>query len=185
MSMYTIRGPRWVTVALAVCVGVVAFGCGSAGPEVSARRRHPQAEPAATNRPNTRTVRYRGVEFTVPGDWPVYDLEADPRTCVRFDVHAVYLGHPGADMQCPAIVVGRADAVLVEPLDGSPATAGVANAGVADASEVNGLAATMARGAATEHQVRAAFPGVGVAVTISYNDEAAGQQLLETFKAAP
>ena len=44
----------------------------------------------------------------VPGDWPVFDLAADPSTCVRFDVHAVYLGHPGADMNCPAGLVGRA-----------------------------------------------------------------------------
>ena len=182
--MYRIRDPRWVTAALAACLGVAAFGCGSAGPEVSARSGHPQAAPAATNRPDTRTVRYRGVEFTVPGDWPVYNLETAPRTCVRFDVHAVYLGHPGADMQCPAIVVGRSEAVLVEPLDGSPAT-GLSNAGVADASKVNGLAVAMDRGAQIERQVRAAFPGAGVAVTISYNDEAAGQQLLETFKAAP
>ena len=31
----------------------------------------------------------------------------NPSTCVRFDVHAVYLGHPGADMACPAGIIGR------------------------------------------------------------------------------
>ena len=67
-----------------------------------------------------RTVAYHGLEFDVPGSWPVYDLDADPSTCVRFDVNAVYLGHPGADMQCPAGIVGRADAVLVEPRRSTP-----------------------------------------------------------------
>ncbi|MEX1008968.1 MAG: hypothetical protein WD271_14135 [Acidimicrobiia bacterium] len=174
----TLRNPRWVTVALAAFVAVAAFGCGSAGPEVSARNARPQAEPTAAA--GTQTVRYRGVEFTVPGDWPVYDLDADPSTCVRFDVHAVYLGHPGEDMQCPANVFGRSEAVLVEPLDGATVTA----ADTVGTANAHGLAVATDPRAAIEHEVRAALPGAGVAVTISFNDEAAGQQLLQTFKAA-
>ena len=39
-------------------------------------------------------------------------------------------------------------------------------------------------GASTEHEVRAAIPGAGVSVTISFNDEGAGDQILQTFRAA-
>jgi hypothetical protein len=91
----------------------------------------------------------------------------------------VYLGHPGVDMQCPANVFGRADAVLVEPIDG--ATVLPAIPAVAD---VNGLAVARDVGAATEHEVRAAIPEAGVAVTISFNDEGAGEQILQSFRVA-
>ena len=63
-------------------------------------------EPAAdsvVDANGVRTVSYHGVEFDVPAEWPVYDLAADPTTCVRFDQHAVYLGHPGADMSWNAV----------------------------------------------------------------------------------
>src|SRR5437016_6317291 len=103
--------------ALAGAAALVAVGCGS-GSDVQAKGSNAAAPPTATNAgPNgpTKSVRYRGLEFSVPSAWPVYNLESDPTTCVRFDVNAVYVGHPGADMQCPAVVVGRADGVLVEP----------------------------------------------------------------------
>jgi hypothetical protein len=175
--MGTIRNTKWVTGALVALVGVAAFGCGSSGPDVTAGRTRPQAAPQQAA--GDQTVQYHGVEFTVPSDWPVYNLEDDPSTCVRFDQNAVYLGHPGADMQCPANVFGRADAVLVEPIDGAtrlPSIPAVA--------QVNGLAVARDMGAATEHEVRAAIPDAGVSVTISFNDDGAGDQILQTFRAA-
>jgi hypothetical protein len=54
----------------------------------------------------------------VPASWPVYDLAADPSTCVRFDRHAVYLGSPSPDQRCPAHAVGRTETLLIEPLPG-------------------------------------------------------------------
>src|SRR6202000_78897 len=36
-------------------------------------------------------------------------------TCVRFDKHTVYLGTPGATQDCPANLVGRTEALLVQP----------------------------------------------------------------------
>jgi hypothetical protein len=66
-----------------------------------------------------RTVRYGGYAIDVPRSWPVYDLDADPSRCVRFDRHAVYIGTPGADQRCPAHAVGRTEAILVQPLDRS------------------------------------------------------------------
>src|SRR3954453_1702409 len=77
---------------------------------------------------SSRTVEYRGYEIHVPASWPVPRLAADPSTCVRFDRHAVYLGHPGADQSCPAHVVGRSGAVLVEPLAAAARTAEPARA---------------------------------------------------------
>lgn len=62
-----------------------------------------------------KTVGYAGVAFRVPATWPVYDLASKPGTCVRFDHHAVYLGTPAADQNCPARAVGRTEALLVQP----------------------------------------------------------------------
>ena len=61
-------------------------------------------------------VHYRGYAFRVPASWPVYDLTADPARCVRFDRHAVYLGRPSSEQRCPAHVVGRSEAILLQPL---------------------------------------------------------------------
>lgn len=72
--------------------------------------------PAQADTPTgTRQVDYRGHRFTVPDSWPVVDLAENPSACVRFDQHAVYLGHPGADQDCPSRAVGRTEALLVEP----------------------------------------------------------------------
>src|ERR1700720_4062064 len=60
-------------------------------------RRKPVPGNAATNKAATamKTVAYAGYEFQVPASWPVYRLDEHPKTCVRYDVHAVYLGTPG------------------------------------------------------------------------------------------
>jgi Domain of unknown function (DUF1906) len=61
----------------------------------------------------------------------VYRLDRDPATCVRFDRHAVYLGQPGGDERCPADAVGRTDAILVQPLVASSASASLGQGGLA------------------------------------------------------
>ncbi|WP_237706716.1 DUF1906 domain-containing protein [Kribbella flavida] len=63
-----------------------------------------------------RTVSYRGYEVTVPADWPVVDLAADPTACVRLDRPAVYLGRSTAQSDCPAHLTGRAQGLILEPL---------------------------------------------------------------------
>ncbi|MGW5123096.1 glycoside hydrolase domain-containing protein [Streptomyces sp. NPDC004069] len=63
----------------------------------------------------TKTVTYRGHTFTVPAGWPVVDLDQEPTACVRFDRHAVYLGTPGEQQDCPARAVGRTEALWVQP----------------------------------------------------------------------
>ena len=96
----------------------------------------------------TKVVRYAGVAFTVPASWAVHDLAAAPRTCVRFDQHAVYLGTPGIDQNCPSHLVGRAESLLVQPSSSVPAerapaagTIGAAPA-VGDPAEAAGQVAT-------------------------------------------
>jgi hypothetical protein len=60
-------------------------------------------------------VRYQGRVIRVPRSWPVYNLRRNPTICVRFDRPAVYLGTPGRDQRCPAHIVGRHRAILIEP----------------------------------------------------------------------
>src|SRR5215510_14609535 len=88
-----------------------------------------------------QAVVYGGLRFQVPDDWPVYDLAKDPTRCVRFDQHAVYLGHPGADQRCPAHLVGRTTALLIEPNDASAeASSADADSGTRQAVSANGRA---------------------------------------------
>jgi hypothetical protein len=65
--------------------------------------------------PAAKVVSYQGYSVDVPSSWPVYNLAADPTECVRFNQHAVYLGQPGSQEDCPAHSVGRTEAILVEP----------------------------------------------------------------------
>jgi hypothetical protein len=63
----------------------------------------------------TKIVRYHGVRLTVPARWPVFRLGADSTICVRFNRHAVYLGTPGPDEDCPVQAIGRTEAILIAP----------------------------------------------------------------------
>jgi hypothetical protein len=80
--------------------------------------------------PATKAVVYDGLEVTVPVAWPVYRLAQSPATCVRYDVHAVYLGVPGVNQQCPSDLVGRTETVSIIPAtagSGSGAGSGAAS----------------------------------------------------------
>ena len=79
----------------------------------------PAAALASAGGSATRLVRYHGYRLRVPASWPVYRLGVDPRTCVRFDRHAVFLGAPGTDQACTAGPAGRTEAILVAPLSAS------------------------------------------------------------------
>ena len=73
---------------------------------------------AASGTSDTQAVSYLNHVFHVPAGWSVVDLTADPHACVRFDQHAVYLGHPGTEQNCPPHLIGRTEALLVEPAAG-------------------------------------------------------------------
>lgn len=112
----------------------------------------------------TKDVDYRGYHVQVPKDWPVVDLAKAPRTCVRLDVSAVYLGTPGADQDCPAHPLpGKADGLLIEPaatVPGAPAPATVLpGAAVPQAVKTDG---------ASSHQIHARLRGTGLQVTATY-----------------
>ncbi|MGN6253535.1 MAG: glycoside hydrolase domain-containing protein, partial [Solirubrobacterales bacterium] len=73
------------------------------------------ALPTAAAAASKRTVHFDGRTIRVPAGWPVFRLAQHPRTCVRLDRRAVYLGTPAANQSCPAEAVGRRRAILVEP----------------------------------------------------------------------
>jgi len=187
---------RIASLAVAGAALFAAFGCGGGGNDagVSSGSRDRAVTPEANSSPGSpvspnglRTVTYRGVQFDVPGDWPVYDLAADPSTCVRFDVHAVYLGQPGEAMNCPAGLVGRADAVLVEPTDGQPhrGSQGGHETGDVAAATPSGLGIQVAADRAAAREVAADVPSAGVSVTLTYRDaDTTAQQILESLRAA-
>jgi hypothetical protein len=60
-----------------------------------------------------KSVEFGGYALSVPATWPVYQLAADPDQCVRYDVHAVYLGIPGEDQDCPPGLAGRTETVSI------------------------------------------------------------------------
>ncbi len=69
---------------------------------------------AQASRPGFKVVRFAGYAIRVPASWPVYRLDRDPSRCVRYDRHAVYLGQPGANQQCPARLVGHTATITIQ-----------------------------------------------------------------------
>jgi hypothetical protein len=62
-----------------------------------------------------QTVSFHGHEVEVPRGWPVFRLAQHPGMCVRLDRRAAYLGRPSPNQSCPADLIGRRRAILVEP----------------------------------------------------------------------
>lgn len=123
----------------------------------------------ATDAPPTgssQVVQAFGYSIRVPASWSVHDLTADPTTCVRSDVNAVYLGHPGTDQQCPPRVLGSADALLIQPLVGSNAPS--SGAVQANAGQPVPLAATEA----DANMIDLVVPDAQVRVTATFNSDA-------------
>ncbi|MFD8392520.1 DUF1906 domain-containing protein [Streptomyces sp. NPDC059680] len=127
----------------------------------------------------TQEVAYRGYHLRVPADWPVIDLATAPETCVRFDEHAVYLGHPAGQEHCPTHLVGRTEALLIEPLDGT-GTAAVDRDTLVSPKGT----ATYAPGrttAAEPGEIRLAVPSAGVIATATYGTgKASAERILRT-----
>lgn len=108
-----------------------------------------------------KVVEYRGYELRVPKSWPVYQLSADPHRCVRYDVHAVYLGTPGANQDCPAGLVGRTETVSVSGSAPAPAPGHTASAVIVQRAPAAARAPAAGRGSAVQ---RAPAAGRGSAV---------------------
>jgi hypothetical protein len=84
-------------------VGLVAGLLGAAVPALGATA------------PALKAVSFGGYRFEVPSSWPVISLASHPTACVRFDLHAVYVGEPGADQHCPSWLLGATESILIRP----------------------------------------------------------------------
>jgi hypothetical protein len=124
------------------------------------------AASAASSTGTYQVVQYHGYRIQVPASWPVYDLAADPTRCVLFNQHAVYLGTPGADQQCPDHAFGRTEAVLVQP-EPTSVPPGTVKLGPDTASFSGALPANDT----TSHVVQLTAPGPGVQVTATYGTD--------------
>jgi hypothetical protein len=74
---------------------------------------------AAASPGTVKTVSYLGYGFQVPAGWPVIHTGRRSTTCVNFDRHAIYLGDPGLDQNCPSGLLGTTEAILVQPSSSS------------------------------------------------------------------
>jgi len=156
------QGRRMLRAAAILSIAAVTplTGVGVAAATPAAARA--TASPAAPA--GQQAVVFQGYRTTVPAGWPVIDLTRQPTACVRYDRPAVYLGHPGVGQRCPAHLVGRTDALLIEPLDQTAAV------------RIDSATATAAAGQATpahtptsrDGQITVAVPDAGVLVTATH-----------------
>ena len=107
MVQLSARMSRWGLTAAAV---VTACALSSSAAQAAA------SSGAQAARGGSKTVTYLGYSFVVPANWPV--IRVKPATCVRFDRHAVYLGDPGRNQDCPTGLLGTTEAILVQPAAG-------------------------------------------------------------------
>jgi hypothetical protein len=105
---------RVITFALVVALTYLGVGAFAPAQPMSRPGTAAARLTALAGRPGFKTVRYAGYTIRVPASWPVYRLDRDPGRCVRYDQHAVYLGQPGANQQCPAHLVGHTATISIE-----------------------------------------------------------------------
>jgi hypothetical protein len=164
-----------VAIVAVVLLTILASGCASSRSALV-----DSAIPTPPSSGNLKQVHYRDVQFDVPSAWPVVDLVGNPRQCVLFNVHAVYLGHEGANPQCPARALGRTDAVQVEPLDAQ--TRQHVLASPAD-STIGGQKVAIEPDGSATRSVVASFVGLGVTVTATYaTDPSIAMQIVDSVQ---
>ncbi|MEV5507223.1 glycoside hydrolase domain-containing protein [Streptomyces orinoci] len=128
-----------------------------------------QLAPEASAATATSAVSYHGLNLRIPSGWKAVDLAKHPETCVRFDQHTVYLGHPGADQKCPAHITGdRTDSLIVEPFSGAAASVGSPTVTVPAGKPVP-RKLTADQG----NEIRVAFEGAGLYARANYGSSAA------------
>jgi hypothetical protein len=120
----------------------------------------------------TKMVEYGGLRLPVPPGWPVYSLDREPGRCVRFDRHAIYLGRPGPEPDCPARLTRRTEALHIEPL--------VTRAGPVAEALARPWPALRPAGhvlpGGVEREVRLRLPEAGVVITATYGS---GREVVE------
>lgn len=103
------------SIAVAVASSLVLGGVTAAVPALAVIQSATTPRATALETSAQKTIVYDGYELQVPASWPVYRLDQHPSTCVRYDVHAVYLGTPGTNMNCPVGLVGRTQTISIIP----------------------------------------------------------------------
>ena len=116
-----------------------------------------------------RTVSFGGASVQVPASWPVVNLDLHPSACPRLDVHAVYLGTPGPAPHCPARLVGRTEAVQIQPGSQQDPAARQASRPVL----VGGRRALTNANYRVTHVLVYQPSGAGPQVSVSYGDDRA------------
>ena len=115
-----------------------------------------------------QAVELGGLRLLVPAGWPVHDLAAEPRTCVRADVHAVYLGEQGDEPDCSAQAVGRTETLWIAPLtdrrqlDAARAT---------QATSINGIPARIDPNPGLNGALTVIFTDQRLLVSITFGDD--------------
>jgi len=122
-----------------------------------------------------KVVQYRGYELSVPASWPVYQLARDPDQCIRYDMHAVYLGTPGVNQICPPGLVGRTETVSI----GGPAFQGKSSAVVVQRVPLAGQPAVILQDVRQHELAMTLSTGSAPALTATYgSDPGLAQQVL-------
>jgi hypothetical protein len=174
---------------VAVIIGGYAFwGIGSGlghQPVMAGARLTAAVKPATAAEPASQTVTFDGYTVSVPASWPVYDLTKNPRQCVRYDVHAVYLGTPGPDPNCPPNLVGRVDTVTIQA---PAASAGTKTAGTSKDPRLGGQQAlnpgTIVQDP-DQHELALAMPDKAPSIGATYGTgPGATEQMLATVRQA-
>src|SRR5690349_8364546 len=156
-----------------------------AGPAEAAGSVKP-VKPAKAARPASKTVTFGGYTVSVPASWPVYDLTKNPHQCVRYDVHAVYLGTPGPDPDCPPNLVGRVDTVSIQA---PAASAGTNTAGNSKGPRQGGGQQALNPGTIVQdpdrHELALAMPDKAPSIGATYGTgPGATEQMLATVRPA-
>ncbi|SNR71936.1 DUF1906 domain-containing protein [Actinomadura mexicana] len=146
--------------AAAVAAAITVAGTAPARPAAHQAASLSLTGPAGSaGSPHGRVVEYRGLRVPVPAGWEVYRLDRHPSRCVRYDRHAVYLGRPGPQPDCPARAVGRTEALHIQPAGGGRTARTVVHA-----DKLASL--TVPRTA--DHETRLTLPEAGVTITGVY-----------------
>ncbi|MSO78070.1 MAG: hypothetical protein EXQ79_00495 [Acidimicrobiia bacterium] len=173
---------------LALCATIALSACGGGGPSIQSdpdtsttSTTTPEPTTSTTGEPTTSTttgeptttttavdgqvVRYQGLQFVVPTGWPVYDLAVDPRTCVRADRHAAFLGTPGPKPDCPAKPEGHTETILVQPIAGASQ---IAVARATQPTVLNGMSVLIDPDPDAIGALTVVFPDLGLVAFLTY-----------------
>jgi len=160
---------------------------GAAGARLAALRLAAQISHDAAP---VKVVRFAGYMIDVPASWPVYDLDRHPATCERYDRNALYLGHPGANQECPARLIGRVATISLQvpsatagPAAGLPAAGGLAAfPAVGNLPRVGGSVVADSQ----DHELYASLQSPGLSISATYGGAAASTiKIIQSLRRSP